>query len=323
MTFTNDLAYLDYNSWSSSGDGGSSKEDIWNITTVGLVGIGLYTALLISTLIMYIVKRCKYSLPLRQMSSIFYIGLPIFSFLRLGWFVLELNTMDSVSLASNMVNRVSLCVFLWVFNALLFYWIDTVHTTVNVAFAKEAFGGSLDFQFITPVGRIWFGIVTIAVTVLTLILAIVRAVLIGTADKSASDYGDLKETINIVYDVNNIIISLMFLAYGICFFIYGTVLNCRIRASTRSRVSDLIKAEFFSVVLMVCFAIRCVMFSYRIMTGEYLDETLYIVLSYFVPEIVPSVMCLWSLNTKMFNDADKSSNNKKTPGFDDEEEDYF
>ena len=251
-----------------------------------------------------------------------------------------MNTSDGAGLASNLINRVCFCVFLFVFNSLLFYWIDTVHTTVNVAFAKEAFKGSLDYEFITPIGRIFFWIATVAVIALTvcalplfliffvciccftcflfvcvcvcfvqLILAIVRACLIGTADKTASDYPEMKNTINVIYDVNNIIISLMFLVYGLCFFIYGTTLNCRIgRNSGSSSRADLVKAEVFAVVLTCCFAVRCVMFSYRIMTGKYLDNNLYISLSYFVPEIIPTLMCLWSVNTKMFSEAEKTIN---------------
>ena len=81
--------------------------------------------------------------------------------------ILECNDSDGAGIANNLINRVCLSVFLFVFNALLFYWIDTVHTTVNVAFAKEAFKGSLDYEFITPMGRLFFWIVTGLVICLT------------------------------------------------------------------------------------------------------------------------------------------------------------
>jgi len=283
----------------------SSVEPTWVVTAVHVVGMVFIAILFIATVVVYIIKRLNTSVSLQQMATLFYIGLPIFMILRMIWFILEMDQSDGAKLANNLINRICFCVFLFVFNALLFYWIDTVHTTVNVAFAKEAFKGSLDYEFITPIGRVLFWIVTCVVICLTLILAIVRAVLIGTADKTASDYKSMKETINEIYDANNIIISLMFLAYGLCFFIYGTTLNCRIaRNNSATRSWDLVKAEVFAVVLTCCFAVRCVMFSYRIMTGEYLDDNLYVVLSYYVPEIIPSIMCLWSVNTKMFNDAD-------------------
>jgi len=291
----------------SSSEKTENEKPLWDVAVIQIIGVVFYSILFIGTLVAYIIKRHVTSVSLQQMATLFYIGLPVFMILRTIWFVLEMNTSDGAGLASNLINRICFCVFLFVFNSLLFYWIDTVHTTVNVAFAKEAFKGSLDYEFITPIGRIFFWIATAVVIGLTLILAIVRAALIGSADKTASDYADMKQTINVIYDVNNIIISLMFLVYGLCFFIYGTTLNCRIgRNHGANKSLDLVKAEIFAIVLTICFAIRCVMFSYRIMTGKYLPNDLYISLSYFVPEIIPTLMCLWSVNTKMFNDADSN-----------------
>jgi len=300
----------------------SSEEPLWITTPIQIAGIVMYTLLCIVTLVIYIIKRTKSSVPLQQMASLFYIGLPIFSILRVIWFILEMNQSSEAGLASNLLNRVSFCVFLFVFNALLFYWIDTVHTTVNVAFAKEAFKGSLDYEFITPAGRIGFWIATATVILLTLVLAIVRAVLIGTADKTASDYKTMKDTINTVYDVNNIIIGLTFLAYGLCFFIYGTTLSCRIKKNQgSSNCCDIVKAETFAVVLTLCFAVRCVMFSYRVMTGKYLDNDLYISLSYFVPELLTSAMCLWSVNVKMFSESPTPGAKEDDDDDDDDEKD--
>ena len=42
-----------------------------------------------------------------------------------------------------------------------------MHTTVNVAFAKEAFKGTLDYEFMTMRGRILFWVATVVVILLT------------------------------------------------------------------------------------------------------------------------------------------------------------
>ena len=78
-----------------------------------------------------------------------------------------METSPALDVADKIINRVCLCVFLFVFNALLFYWVDTVHTTVNVAFAKEAFKGTLDYEFMTMRGRILFWVATVVVILLT------------------------------------------------------------------------------------------------------------------------------------------------------------
>jgi len=303
-----DLGTAFYNSvHSSSTFGSSSEEPTWKADATHIVGACLYSILFFVTLGMYIYKRVRYGLPFQQLSTIFYIGLPIFMVLRTIWMIFEMCDTLETDIADNLINRIALCVFLFVFNALLFYWIDTIHTTVNVAFAKEAFRGSLDYEFITPIGRLFFWLVTGLVICLTLILAIARNVLKGTSDLDDSDYKNKKKVIDVLYDVNNIIISLLFLVYGLCFFIYGTMLNCRIKKNKSTSLGDLIKAEIFSVVLMICFAIRCVMFSYRVLTGKLLNDDLYVVMSYFIPEIIPTLLCLWSVNTKMFSDAESGT----------------
>ena len=84
---------------------------------------------------------------------------------------------DSADDFNKIWNRVCFCVFLFVFNSLLFYWIDTIHTTINVAFAKQALSGSLDFGFITPLGRKLFYLATVLVSILVVCLLFFSVIL--------------------------------------------------------------------------------------------------------------------------------------------------
>ena len=77
---------------------------------------------------------------------------------------------------AKILNRLCFCVFLFVFNALLFYWVDTVHTTVNASFAKEAFKGTLDYEYMTKGARIFFWVSTVLVILLTVCLPYIVAV---------------------------------------------------------------------------------------------------------------------------------------------------
>lgn len=242
--------------------------------------------------------------------------------MRTIWFGME--TSPALDVADKIINRVCFCVFLFVFNALLFYWVDTVHTTVNVAFAKEAFKGTLDYDFMTVRGRILFWVATALVILLTvcstlfththssaagrhhavflqqLVLAIVRTALVGNPHSSVA--------VKRLYDANNIIIAVMFLIYAGFFLFYGTKLNFRIsKNNSSSHKKDLIKAEVFSVLLFACFVVRFVMFSFRIFTGHEMNDVVYVVFSYMVPEVIPAVLCLWSVNTDMFDEVDSKS----------------
>lgn len=133
-----------------------------------------------------------------------------------------------------------------------------------------------------------------------LVLAIVRAALVGDPHASVA--------VKKLYDANNLIIGIMFLIYAGFFLFYGTKLNCRIsRNNTSSHKTDLIKAEVFSVLLFACFVVRFVMFSFRIFTGHEINDVVYVIFSYMVPEVIPAVLCLWSVNTDMFDEVDSKS----------------
>lgn len=133
-----------------------------------------------------------------------------------------------------------------------------------------------------------------------LVLAIVRTALVGSPHSSVA--------VKRLYDANNLIIAVMFLIYAAFFLFYGTKLNCRIsRNNSSSHKKDLIKAEVFSVLLFACFVVRFVMFSYRIFTGHEMNDVVYVIFSYMVPEVIPALLCLWSVNTDMFDEVDSKS----------------
>ena len=143
-------------------------------------------------------------------------------------------------------------------------------------------------------------------------VAFVRQALLDKAEKQdGSERENTQHTANVMYDVNNIIISCMFLVYAACFLFYGTKLNCRIRSTEGTHKSDVVKAEVFSVLLFACFAVRCVMFSYRIITGAYINDIVFTVFTYMVPEVLPTLLCLWSVNTAMFDEADTQNAHAK------------
>ena len=86
---------------------------------------------------------------------------------RILWLIFEIvveshkrdgEYLASLDATSSIMNRLSMCVFLYVFNSLLFYWIDTIHTTINATFAKQAFGGGVDFGFMSSGGhKLFYG----------------------------------------------------------------------------------------------------------------------------------------------------------------------
>jgi len=277
-----------------------------------IAGASSYVILGFVTLFVLLYKKLKSKANITGMTLAFYICLILFMFCRTTWVVIEAQYPGSgpdpnigLDYFNKIWNRVCFCIYLFVFNSLLFYWIDTIHTTVNVAFAKQALSGSLDFGFITPRGRKVFLFVTGLVIFLVLGIAIVRIGIKSSLHSSESDYNTMKTHATNLDLANNIIISVMFLVYGIFFLYYGTKLNCRVyKTSSDSKVEGVWVTELFSILLLCCFVLRCIMFVWKVITDCDIDGDVFEILTYYVPELIPAVLVLLSVNSKLFKNSE-------------------
>jgi len=311
MSIIKDLL-LDFLEAEDSFSSGSvtKKEKYYPDITYG-IGICLYFLFFIVTIVNYIYKRKKARKKLPSMATRFFICLPLFMISRIVFFIIKI-VLDQQSKNGNkdyaldsfngVLNRVTMCIFIFVFNTLLFYWIDTIHTTVNAAFAQEAFGGSTNISFVTPASQIATYVVTAVVVIIILVLSIIYEAMDYGLETSNSEY--TSAVANDVHAAGNIIISIMFLIFGLCFFFYGTKLNCRIVKQSDKKVEGLWKTELFSIGLCVCFILRFIFFSYVDFYHARIQDDLFVVLNYFLVELIPVVLILWSINGKMFNSND-------------------
>jgi len=301
----------------SASDRSSKSDSDTRLLITRFIGIGLFALLFLITLGLYIFRRMKAGKKLPTMVVTFYIGLPIFILLRITWIILKIEadsgifgpTLRAVKAAGSLCNRLAMCVFLYVFNTLLFYWIDTIHTTINVSIAKQAFTGGTDFSFVSRKGRVFFYGAIVLVIILVLVLVIVRVgINLSNLDLSAPDCKKKKAISKGIEGANDIIISFVFLIFGGCFLVYGTMLNFRIRKQAKSKLSQFVMSELFSVGIFVCFLVRFVLFSISAITGRKdLNQSVYEVLTYYLAELGPSVLILLSLNSKVFGEAEAAA----------------
>jgi len=102
---------------------------------------------------------------------------------------------------------------------------------------------------------------------------------------------------NPIYDA-----SIIFLA-GICLFValvlafyafrlYHLMKNSSIYDSKTTNW-PLIRFTLLAIIFLICFADRVFFFCYRLITGQTLPNTTYIILSYYLPELIPSFLQLW------------------------------
>jgi len=299
-----------------------------------VVGIVLYFIVAWVSVVLFVIKKRKPKSNITGLSLAFYLCLILFLFARTLWVVFETvinigeepgsvigapespisfsdessssscvdEPVNGLDMFNKVFNRVCFCLFLYVFQLMLFYWMDTMHTTVNANFAQKALSGSDDFGFITPLGRKLFHIATAAVVVCVLMLGLVRVWIQSNIDECAPDHKAKDKMVHQMDEANNIIISVVFFIYGFFFLFYGTKLNCRVHKSTLTRkVHGACMAEVFSIMLCAFFILRCFMFIWAAAGGCYFNGNVFNIFTYYVPEIGAVVFILLSLNSNMFN----------------------
>ena len=147
-------------------------------------------------------------------------------------------------------------------------------------------------------------------------MGIIRVIMKSSISPEDSDFSTMNTHVNNMRDANDILISIFFLIYGALFLIYGTKLNCRIYKTVKTSKSGTSfegawLTELFSVLLFACFCVRCVMFSMRILFDQCIEGDCFFVFTYLVPELVPAILILLSVNSRMFRDNEADDMQKQ------------
>jgi len=283
------------------------------------ISTALYFVTGFATLGLLLYKKLKQKSKMAGMTLAFYIGLIVFMFCRAMWLLIEVENRDkscetinvNLDYFNKVWNRVCFCIFLFVFQLLLFCWIDTIHTTVNVAFAKDALSGSLDFGFITPLVRNLILFFCILIVIVVFLLGVIRVGLQSSLStiSSSEEYTRRKNAAHDMDTANNLIISLVFLCYGAFLFFYGTKLNCRVhKTAPEKKVEGVWMMEIISILLCACFILRCIMFSLHALFHQDVPGDYFVTFTYTVPELGSAILILMSVNSSMFKNSEPAAN---------------
>jgi len=177
------------------------------------------------------------------------------------------------------LNRFAFCLYFTSFLLVLFYWMETYHRNYIDVDGVGAFLPRLRWVFLVTVVAIY--IFQFAILVLFL----------ASGEERDGDP---------IYDANIIADACLFLIYAVLFLIYGLRILVERRAQATQLWGDMQevwKMLGTTMIFTACFCCRVVMFLYRPVTGNYLDQTLFIFLAYYIPELVPSALQVYIVTT--------------------------
>jgi len=86
------------------------------------------------------------------------------------------------------------------------------------------------------------------------------------------------------------------------FLIYGINLYCSTTSANQAitpfeGTNEINKYLFVMLAFTLCFSLRIAMFLYRPITDHYMNDNLFPVLAYYLPEVVPSILELCLIHT--------------------------
>lgn len=206
---------------------------------------------------------------------------------RCLWWILGTFNSEACEIAKHLTDRIIICLFLFIWNCVLLYWMDIVHSTKNTLSAKHAINGDIAFKPQNKAVKILFYVVTGLIIVVTLILAIFGVI-----------YYRGIPNVDLYYGINMILICLMHFIYMIGILIYGTVLSYRLYKNGRSRLGFIFRIEMFALIILICFSVRIVAFILYVLYNNKINMIFVFIFGNLIPEVIPTLLCVWFFNSK-------------------------
>eukprot|EP01127_Copromyxa_protea_P018165 TRINITY_DN5646_c0_g1_i1.p1 TRINITY_DN5646_c0_g1~~TRINITY_DN5646_c0_g1_i1.p1 ORF type:complete len:331 (-),score=33.99 TRINITY_DN5646_c0_g1_i1:106-1098(-) len=212
---------------------------------------------------------------LDNLSKILLLG---FLLLRVAWFFLRAQQWQDD--ATFILSRIAFAFYFSTFTLVVFFWAER---------AQKRYYGQASI-FVHRIGMVFwvvnFAVWSFQITVLVLFVR---------QGKSPEREGNMLYEANIMLDI----VLTMLISFG--FLIFGIRL-------TRQRMKsddpndpklkkDTIKTMTVGTTLFACFFMRVIMYSWRLVTGKFIQGDAFVVLAYFVSELLPSGICVYLLET--------------------------
>ncbi|KAJ5074223.1 tobamovirus multiplication protein 1-like isoform x1 [Anaeramoeba ignava] len=249
------------------------------LSTVSIIGIILYSFVFL-LLLLGTIRICQFRRFIQFPSKFqlqFYILLLCFLIIRIIWIVL--NDRENRVLTFGL-NRFAILSFFTNFTYLIFYWAEIYH---DLSSLSNHFSLS---RLLKPF---------IFANLILYLFTIEQIIEFSIDDKNT------KET-DTVYTVGVLVVggSSFFAAFG--FLIYGILLFCKYKNTVSfvlQRRKALNKIATIATIFSICFLSRFIMLLYYPITHKYFAEGIYMTFSYYIPEVIPSVVQLYSMHPKI------------------------
>lgn len=159
-------------------------------------------------------------------------------------------------------------------------------------FLKQAITGDLNFDYLSKGIKAVYVIATGVIILFTGGWLIISLIIYKGSPYIGS----------VIYNINNILISVMFLLYSIGFLFYGTRMFLILREKTFIATRSLVRVEVSTIIIFLCFLCRALFDSLWMSDSSSVQEWVIRVTVWFIPEIIPILVSIVVMNTKMVSE---------------------
>jgi len=274
------------------------------LEAVGILSLCLYGVLGLGCLISFLYSLKKKHDEKYAIQQVFHFFLSLFIAVRISWFTLR--NFFGRNLVAFALNRFGFLLFFTAFTVVLFYWAETYHKTYV---SSSGFLPRLVKLFVTT------NLLLYAYEVTLVILFVVQ-----TDQNHYVEEGNLVYEFSIMSEVFvSFIVSVGFLIYGARLFMsHGKATD--FEENFHQKAQEILRILISTIIFSVCFLVRVIAFLYRPITNGYMNDQLFQVLGYFIPELIPSIVQFYIIQA---HKKKQQQDNKYIEGLYKQEEDIY
>jgi len=253
---------------------------------LGVISLCLYGLLFIGCIVSFLLSfndKKSWDPTQTRIQQLFHAFLGSFIAVRITWYALR--SFAGRTVASFILNRLGFVLFFTAFTLVLFFWAEMYHKNYVSA------GGFLPRLF------------KVFVAVNALLYAIEISVVVTFLIVDRDDYSQREG--NPIYDASiyleiivNFVVSMCFLIYGIRLFL-SHVPALEYEETQNRKYREILKILISTIIFTTCFLVRVVAFLYRPITNSYMNNNLFQILAYYIPEVIPSLVQFYLIRGKL------------------------
>eukprot|EP01094_Clydonella_sp_ATCC50884_P007249 TRINITY_DN16421_c0_g1_i1.p1 TRINITY_DN16421_c0_g1~~TRINITY_DN16421_c0_g1_i1.p1 ORF type:complete len:314 (+),score=92.38 TRINITY_DN16421_c0_g1_i1:130-1071(+) len=258
-------------------------------SSVGITSCVLYSFLLVANAVSYALYLARSPTWTHiSVEHIFHGFIGTFCLVRISWAIVQEE--DVANIVDYILNRVGYCLFFTAFTVILAWWVEQYRKTY------------IDTERFLPVTKVPWLLTNLVFYIFFAIMIVLNVVDVIAGDQREDQW--LYNVEVFTFAAVNFGIALLFLIYGSRTFVRQKLSSDSSMESKKALIAMLVS----TLLITISFFVRMIMLTYRPLTGQYMNNVVYATFAYWVPELLPSLLQIYTLGRQVKKRVERKRN---------------